>query len=197
MKLNTTLVLPLAALLVVGAAGAVLATSGGATAGDTGSVVPAAESASPEASAGTATRPDKDTVLSDVLDELVTKGTITESQKTAILDAVTTERDARRTERQERMQQLKDILEDGQITQQELDTLPEDSRLRQLDDLDELMADDKITTDELRSLGRGFGFGGRGFGGGGHGGHGHGGMFGFPDDDTTTPDASASPTISG
>ena len=195
MKLNTTLVLPLAALLVVGAAGAVRATAGGATPGEPGTVVPAAESATPDASAGTATWPDKDTVLSDVLDELVTKGTITESQKTTILDAVTAERDARRTERQERMQQLKDILEDGQITQQELDTLPEDSRLRQLDNLDELMADGKISTDELRSLGRGFG--GRGFGAGGHGGHGHGGMFGFPDDDSTTPDASASPTISG
>ena len=41
-KLNTTLVLPLAALLVVGAAGAVLATSGGTTGGQADTVAPAA-----------------------------------------------------------------------------------------------------------------------------------------------------------
>ena len=190
MKLNTTLVLPLAALLVVGAAGAVLATSGGATGGDTDTVLPAAESASPDASAGTTVKPLRDTVLTDVLDDLVGKGTITESQKTAILDALTAEREARRADRLERMQQLKAILEDGEITQAELDQLPEDSRLRQLDNLDELMADGKITTDELRSLGRGLGRG-LGLGRGWHGFGGHG-FFGGPDD--ATPDASASPT---
>jgi polyhydroxyalkanoate synthesis regulator phasin len=191
-KLNTTLVLPLAALLVVGAAGAVLATSGGTTGGDTGTVVPAAESASPDASAGTTTKPDRNGVLTDVLEDLVTEGTITESQKTAILDALTAEREARRAERQERMQQLRDILEDGQITQAELDQLPEDSRIRQLDNLDELMADGKITTEELRSLGRGLGRG-LGLGRGWHGFGGHG-FFGGPDD--VTPDASASPSSS-
>jgi polyhydroxyalkanoate synthesis regulator phasin len=193
-KLNTTLVLPLAALLVVGAAGAVLATSGGTTGGDTGTVVPAAESASPDASADTTLKPARDGVLTDVLDDLVGIGTITESQKTAILDALTAEREARRAERQERMQQLRDILEDGQITQAELDQLPEDSRIRQLDNLDELMADGSITTDELRSLGRGLGRGlglGRGRGWHGFGGH---GFFGGPND--VTPDASASPSAS-
>jgi len=189
-KLNTTLVLPLAALLVVGAAGAVLATSGGTTGGDTGTVVPAAESASPDASAGTTTKPDRDGVLTDVLEDLVTKGTITESQKTAILDALTAEREARRAERQARMEQLRDILSDGVITQDEFNSLPEDSRLRQVDGIDDLLADGRITTDELRSLGRGLGFGGRG----GHGFGGHG-FFGGTDD--ITPDASASPTTSG
>ncbi|MEW6223671.1 MAG: hypothetical protein AB1627_03500 [Chloroflexota bacterium] len=190
MKLNTTLGLPLAALLVVGAAGAVLATSG-ATGGDTDAVVPAAESASPDASAGTTFKPARDGILTDVLDDLVGKGTITEAQKTAILDALTAEREARRADRLERMQQLKDILEDGQITQDEFDSLPEDSRLRQVDGIEDLLADGKITTDELRSLGRGLGFG---FGRGGHG-PGHGWFGGLGDGDTT-PDASASPATS-
>jgi polyhydroxyalkanoate synthesis regulator phasin len=182
---RTTLVLPLAGLLVVAGAGAVLATSGdgGPTTGST--VIPAAESASPDASSGTTTTPDKpkDTVLTDVLDDLVAKGTITESQKTAILDGVAAERTARREAAQAQRQQLRQFLADGQITQEELDQLPADSPLRRLSGV---MDDGVITTDELRGLGRGFGFGG---------GRGHG--FGklFPKDGTT-PDASPAPSAS-
>jgi hypothetical protein len=180
---RTTLVLPLAGLLVVAGAGAVLATSGDA--GVNTIVIPAAESASPDASSGTTTRPDKpkDTVLTDVLDDLVAKGTITESQKTAILDGLTAERTARREAAKAQRQQLRDFLADGQITQEELDQLPEDSPLRQLTGV---MDDGKITTDELRGLGRGFGFGK---------GHGHG--FGklFPKDGAA-PDASPAPSES-
>jgi polyhydroxyalkanoate synthesis regulator phasin len=179
---RTTLVLPLAGLLVVAGAGAVLATSGDAGSGSNTIVIPAAESASPDASSGTTTRPDKpkDTVLTDVLDDLVAKGTITESQKTAILDGLTAERTARREAAKAQRQQLRDFLADGQITQEELDQLPENSPLRQLTGV---MDDGKITTDELRGLGRGFGFGK---------GHGHG--FGklFPKDGAA-PDASPAP----
>ena len=118
-----------------------------------------------------------------MLDDLVANGTITESQKTAILDGLTAERTARREAAQAQRQQLKDFLADGQITQDELDQLPEDSPLRQLTGV---MDDGKITTDELRGLGRGFGFGR---------GHGHG--FGklFPKDGTA-PDASPAPSES-
>ena len=182
---RTTLVLPLAGLLVVAGAGAVLATSGDAGSGSNTIVIPAAESASPDAGSGTTTTPDKpkDTVLTDVLDDLVANGTITESQKTAILDGLTAERTARREAAQAQRQQLKAFLADGQITQDELDQLPEDSPLRRLTGV---MDDGKITTDELRSLGRGFGFGR---------GHGHG--FGklFPKDGTA-PDASPAPSES-
>ena len=186
MKRNrTTLVLPLAGLLVVAGAGAVLATSGdgGSTTGTV--VIPAAESASPDAGSGTTTTPDKprDTVLTDVLDDLVAKGTIKESQKTAILDGLAAERTARREAAQAQRQQLRDFLADGQITQEELDQLPEDSPLRQLTGV---MDDGKITTDELRGLGRGFGFG---FG------HRHG--FGkLLPKDGTAPDASPAPSES-
>lgn len=180
MKLNKTLVLPLAALLVVGAAGVVLATTGSPSSGGTDGVVPAAASPSPSPSAGTKTGMN-DTLLSDVLDQLVSKGTITAAQKTAILDALTAERQARITQRQQERQQLRDFLSDGVITQDELNKLPADSPLRQLTTL---MADGKITIDELRSLGRGFlgelgglGIGGRGFG---HGMGPGGGMWGPP-----------------
>ena len=60
-------------------------------------------------------------------------------------------------------QQLKDFLADGVITQDEFDKLPADSPLRKMTGL---MDDGKITTDELKALGRGFM---KGKGNGGHG----------------------------
>ena len=170
MKLSKTLVLPFAALLVVGAAGAVLATGNPAPAGrDT--VIPAAN-ATPTPAASTAPAPvAKDNLMSDVLDGLVTKGTITAAQKTAILDALTTERTARRTLKQQERQQLKDFLSDGVITQDELNQLPADSPIRKLTGI---LDDGKITVDELRGLRRGL------FGGHAPGRPGGGGLFGGP-----------------
>jgi polyhydroxyalkanoate synthesis regulator phasin len=180
-KLQKTLVLPLAALLVVGAAGAVLAVSTDPSSGDAGAVVPAVESPSPSAAPGWG-KSIEDTALADVLDDLVSKGTITAAQKTAILDALVAEKEARRAERQAHREQMRTFLADGVITQQEFDQLPEDSPLRQAAGL---MDDGQITTDELRSLGRGFGKGGgHGFGRGG-------GMWGAP-----PAEAPASPSSS-
>ena len=164
MKLNTTTIgIPLAIVLLVGAAGAVMATSGSQSAPE--AQPPAAASPTPTPSSGTTVKPPKtDTVLSDVLDDLVTKGTITAAQKTAILDAVKAERTVRREARQETRkaareqakvdrQQLKGFLADGVITREEFDKLPADSRLRKMTGL---MDDGKITTEELKTLGRGF-----------------------------------------
>jgi polyhydroxyalkanoate synthesis regulator phasin len=159
-KLSKTLVVPLVGLLLVVAAGAVLATSGAAPAADSGTVIAAAATASPAPTAGTKpAKPPKDTALTDVLDDLVTKGTITAAQKTAILDALAVERTARQAERQaakaERkalQEKVKGFLSDGVITQAELDQLPADHPLRKLTTL---MDDGKITIDELKSLGRG------------------------------------------
>jgi hypothetical protein len=160
-KLSKTLVLPIAGLLLVGAAGAVMATSGSpTTTGGAGAIVPAAEAATPTPSVP-AKPAIKDPLLTDVLDRLVTKGTITAAQKTAILDAVGTERTARRTERQQARQQLKSFLADGQITQDELNQLPADSPLRKLTSL---MADGKITVAELRGIRRALLGGGMGGG---------------------------------
>ena len=187
MKLTrTTVVVPLAGLLLIGAAGAVAATSGDPASATP--VVVAAPSATPAPSAGTTVKPEpKDTVLTDVLDSLVTKGTITAAQKTAIEDAVTTERTARRTARKADRQQLKDFFADGVLTQDEFNKLPADSPLRTLTTL---MDDGKITTDELKTLGKGL------FGGG-RGGHGMGGMFGGRGGNGANPAPSASPSTGG
>lgn len=185
MKFCKTLVIPLAGLLLVGAAGAALATSAAAPAVDTGSVIPAVESPSP--SATTTTKPPRDGALTDVLTDLVTKGTITAAQKTAILDALGAERTARQAERaadraarQAEREKVRGFLSDGVITQAELDQLPADHPLRQLTTL---MDDGKITLDELKSVGRGA-LKGMGMGGG------HGWMRG------AGPNASAAPTAS-
>lgn len=188
MKLNrTSVVLPLAGLLVIAGAGAVFATSGSAPSG-TDTVVPAAASPSPSTGATTTPPVEKDTALTSVLDDLVAKGTITGTQKTAILDALAAERTARRAARQADREQLKSFLADGVITQAEIDQLPADSQLRTLTTL---LDDGKITTEELRSLGRGVLGGGRGGHGMGHGWFG-GGKGAAPD---ASP--SASPTTSG
>jgi polyhydroxyalkanoate synthesis regulator phasin len=183
-KLSKTLVLPLAALLVIGLAGVVLATSSSPTSGAGDPVVPAADTPTPTPGASTAPA-QKDTLLSDVLDQLVTKGTITADQRTAILDALQAERTARRTLRQQEAQQLRDFLSDGVITQDELDQLPADSPIRKLTSL---LDDGKITTDELRGLRGILGGGRRGFGGHGPG---HGGLFGGPQA-SPSPSAGAS-----
>lgn len=167
MNISKTLVVPLAGLLLVGVAGAALATSGTAPAGDTGAVIPAAETATPAPPAETAVKPEKDGAITDVLDELVAKGTITAAQKTAIMDALTAERAERQAERKALQAErkalalkVKGFLSDGTITKSELDQLPADHPLRQLTTL---MDDGQITLDELKSMGRGFG---KGFGGG-------------------------------
>ncbi len=175
MKLSkTTLVIPLAAILLIGAAGAVMATSGSPAAPE--AQVPAAATPTPAPSSGTTTKPvAKDDVLTSVLDDLVAKGTITAAQEKAILDRVTAERTIRQAARKAARdlakadrQQIRDFLSDGMITRDEFDKLPADSQLRNLTGL---MADGKITTDELRALGRGL-FGGKGHGFGlGHGGN--------------------------
>ncbi len=170
-KLHPSLViLPLVGLLVVAGAGAVLATAADAPAA--APAAPAAATPTPDPAASAKPRLERtDTVLEDALTGLVTDGTITADQKSKILDAVTAERTARHEQRQADRQVLKDALADGEITQAELDKLSVDHWLRQATDL---MADGKITTDELRGLGRGF-KGGNGMGGmRGHGMGGHG-----------------------
>jgi polyhydroxyalkanoate synthesis regulator phasin len=149
MKLGKTLVLPIAGLLLVGAAGAAMAASSLPAAGGSDGVILAADTATPPPTTVTAPVP-KDTLLADVLDQLVTKGTIDTTQKTAILDAVQAERTTRQTLRKQEAQQLKDILADGVITQAELNTLPADSPLQKLSGL---MTDGKVSVSDLRSLG--------------------------------------------
>ena len=169
---RSAIVIPLATLLLVGGAGAVLA----ATAAPATPGLPAAPAADQATPAPASAKPLVGAGLTEVLDELVAKGTITAAQKTAIVDAVA----STRAERVAEMQQIRGFLADGQITQDELNQLPADSPLRTLTSL---MADGKITVDELRSLGRGImrDLMGGGLGQGGRGGmmgQGRGGMMG-------------------
>ncbi len=191
MKLSKTFVIPVAGLLVVLGAGAVLASTGTSPTTAGSAVVPAAELPSPGAS-GAPKRVVQDPALTSVLDDLVAKGTINGSQKQAILDGLQAERAQRLADAKARMEALraqaakvKQFLADGQITQDELNQLPADSPLRQLTNL---MDDGKITTDELQSIGRGWfgGFGGRG--------HGFGRGFGQFGHDGAKPNASPSPS---
>ena len=194
MKLSkATLVVPLAGLLVIVAAGAVLASTASSSGVQRGAVAPAAASPTPAPSTAAFPRMDiEDTALADALDGLVTKGTITAAQKTAILDAVTAERTTRQAQRQADRAQILAFLADGQITQDELDKLPADSPLRQLTGV---MDDGKITLDELRGIGRGVlggMMGGKGMGGG------RGGMKGgHAWGNGAAPSPSASPTTGG
>lgn len=121
------------------------------------------------------------TILSDVLDELVTDGTINQSQADAIETAVDERRTELRTEAEALREQMQEFLSDGTLSADELAQLPADHPLR---NLDQFLEDGQLTQDELRQLG---GFG-RGFG--------HHGMRGAPPnlDDTTdtTDDATSS-----
>ncbi len=205
---SSTVVVPLAVVLLVIGAGAVLATSGPSA--PTNTPAPAAATPTPDAttapaasgdpgkgpSAGGFLRPfvDDDTALKTALDKLVTAGTITADQEQAILDAVKTERQARLQDLQAQRQalqaqrdQIRQFLSDGVLTQDELNQLPADSPLRKLSSL---MTDGKITVDQLRQLGQDLfpAFGGPGRGRG----------FGFfgPHKGGPQPNASASPAPS-
>ena len=178
---KTTLALPLVAVLLVVAAGAVMATSGNPASAPV--VAPAAASPSPTpAPSDRVKAPTAGDALTQVLDDLVAKGTITAAQKKAILDGVTTEREARQAARKAAREQaradrkqIRDFLADGVITKEEFDKLPAKSPLRTLTTL---LDDGKITTDELKALGKGWngllGNGGKGNGGGMGNGHGWG-----------------------
>jgi polyhydroxyalkanoate synthesis regulator phasin len=111
-------------------------------------------------------------ILSDVLDELVTDGTINQGQADAIETAVDERRTELQTEAEALREQMQEFLSDGTLSADELAQLPEDHPLR---NLDQFLEDGQLTQDELRQLG---GFG-RGFG--------HHGMRGEP---PTTDDSS-------
>jgi hypothetical protein len=189
MKLTKTVAVPLVGVLLVIGAGAVLATTAMGPSSGAVPVQPAAESPSPAPTAGTKAKLDvQDTALTDALDKLVAKGTINVAQKQAVLDAVAAERiarqQARQAVRQKAMadwQQLRGFLADGVITKDEFDKLPADSPLRTMTTL---MADGKITLDELKAAGRGlFGAGlGKGWMK-----HGMGGMGKWGDGADATP----------
>jgi polyhydroxyalkanoate synthesis regulator phasin len=127
--------IPLAGLLLVGGATVALAHGGYLGGGPAGT----------------------SSILSDVLGELVTDGTINQSQADAIETAVDERRSELQSEAEALREQMQEFLSDGTLSADELAQLPEDHPLR---NLDEFLEDGQLTQDELRQLG---GFG-RGFG---------------------------------
>lgn len=114
-------------------------------------------------------------VLNKVLSGLVADGTLTQAQADAVTNGVKTEIANRQAElenlRQQWQQtrdQLKTFLEDGVITQDEIDTLPADNPLRIA--FDSIAQNGQLTLDQLKNF---LPFGGeylhRGPGGFGHG----------------------------
>jgi hypothetical protein len=167
--------IPLAGLLLVGGATAVLAQSGAGA----GVIQAATAPGTPIGAAGT--------ILSDVLENLVGDGTINQQQADAITKAVEDRKTELRDQAQKLREQMRTFLEDGTLSADELAQLPEDNPLRHLD---QFLDDGQLTQDELRQL--------RGLGHFGHGpGRGHGPFGPGPEDKgQDNPNAPASPAPS-
>jgi len=98
-----------------------------------------------------------DDVLNKVLSDLVADGTITQAQADAITQGVKDEVASRQATLQQLRQQwqdtaakLKTFLQDGVITQDEIDTLPADSPLRIA--FDSIAQNGQVTLDQLKNF---------------------------------------------
>lgn len=108
-------------------------------------------------------------LVEDVLADLVAQGVITQDQSDAITEAIATrvedqraEFEARRDQMRATFVQIRGFLDDGVITQDEIDQLPADNPLRTV--FDSIARDGQVTVEQLRELRPG--------GGPGHSGHG-------------------------
>ena len=90
-------------------------------------------------------------LLNEVLDELVAEGTIDQSAADAVLAAVETKAETLRAEREEMRELLKTLFEDGVLTADEAEQLPEDHPLLS-ERFDEAWADGELTRDEVAEL---------------------------------------------
>jgi hypothetical protein len=131
---------------------------------------------------GNLARPGRD-LLADVLADLVSKDTITQAQSDAITQALADKVDALKAEMEARRTLIAGIVEDGVITQDEIDQLPADDPLRVA--FDSIANDGQVTLDQLRGLGPGFGPG--------HPGRGPGPFMWFGE----SPNNDESPTTTG
>lgn len=87
--------------------------------------------------------------LGEVLDELVAEGTIDASDAEAVLDAVEEKAEAKRAEIQELKEQIQGFLEDGVLTEDEFEQLPEDNPFAD-EKFDEAWEDGELTKEEIR-----------------------------------------------
>ncbi len=89
--------------------------------------------------------------LSDIIDDLVSDGTLTRDQADSILGAVENKREEVVNRREGVRQQLREAWSDGELTKAEVDQLPEGHPWRQVFDAFE---DDRITIEELKTFRR-------------------------------------------
>ena len=171
--MRKVLLLPLAGLLVIGGATAAFA-------------APSAVSDTARQVSNAATV--AGSLLAEVLADLVADGVITQEQSDAIVGAVDTRVEEKRTEMRELRELVAGFLEDGVVTAEELEQLPEDHPWRNLDDF---LADGQLTIEELRQLSGPFRHHHvpRGGGWGGPGGDGFPGGLGGPGVWLVPPDA--------
>lgn len=87
--------------------------------------------------------------VEEVLDELVADDTLTREQADAVLDALEERRDEVRAEMEETRALLDEFWSDGELTQEEIDRLPEWHRWSELT---EALEDGVITRDEVEDL---------------------------------------------
>lgn len=104
-------------------------------------------------------------LLAEVLADLVGDGTITQAQSDAITTALVDRVDALKADMEARRELFESFVEDGVITQAEIDQLPADDPLRVA--FDSIANDGQITLDQLHGFGPGFGPGHHGRGPGG------------------------------
>jgi polyhydroxyalkanoate synthesis regulator phasin len=98
--------------------------------------------------------------IEEVLDELVADKTLTQEQADAVISALEAKRDEFVAEREQLRERLQEFWEDDQLTQEEIDQLPEWHRWSEMTDL---LEDGVITRDELGEIRRGGRFGDGGF----------------------------------
>lgn len=104
-------------------------------------------------------------LLADVLADLVSNNTITQAQSDAITQALADKVDSLKADMEARRALFESFIEDGVITQDEIDQLPADDPLRVA--FDSIANDGQVTLDQLRGFGPGFGPGHHGRGPGG------------------------------
>lgn len=89
------------------------------------------------------------TAIQEVLDELVADDTLSQDQADAVVDALIEKRDEVKAERDRVREMVEGFWSDDQLTQEELDQLPEGHPWNRLS---ELMDDGVITREELSEL---------------------------------------------
>ena len=95
---------------------------------------------------------DRGGVLEEVLSDLVTDGTITQDQSEAITAALEEKKEEMAEQRQQLREQLDSFWEDDVLTTEEIEQLPFADRLLEAEALSEMLEDGQITSEEMEEI---------------------------------------------